>query len=104
MIATAVCNEVDLSRTSIDGLISTCRSPLHLVARALIVDIGRHYGYTYQQIAPEAGYDSHSSAIDAKKRLDAGVLDGTVKSIKHKMTVLSAMIVADLDTAKAGGR
>lgn len=98
MIATAVCNEVGLPRTGPDGIGSTSRSPLHLVARALVVDIGRHYGYSYPQITSEAGYESHSASMGAKRRLDAGVLDGTVKSITHKMSVLSAMIIADLDT------
>lgn len=98
MIAIAVCSEVGLTRTGVGGIGSTSRSTLHIVSRALTVDIGRHYQYSYAETVAESGYETHSSAIDAQRRLNAGLLDGTVKTIDHKIPVLSAMIIADIDS------
>jgi len=83
-IAREVCNAVGVAYTGDFGVQSTRRSPNLVIARALIVHMGKLYDYSYTEITPYAGYTAHSGAQEARGKLLAGNYgDGWKKIAKN---------------------
>jgi hypothetical protein len=63
----------------------------------MIASIGRHYGYTYVDICPAAGYESHASAIAGADAVEQGRYDGKVPAITS-VKFRAATIIAEIES------
>lgn len=70
---------------------------MHRVSRAMIVWIGRHYGYSFPTITPHAGYAAHSAAMHAWRAMDCGRMDGLVDSIGRNTRTVATGIIRKID-------
>lgn len=86
-IAGIVCEHFKISYLGHGGIKSSKKSPKTVLARAVIVHIGKRYDYSYPMIAPFAGYRGHSGAIEAHQKIKSGYYKGwknkTAKIIKE---------------------